>query len=323
MCLEYGDRPLNTRNPFLEHGNSGVEWSVSITMKVLILGGTRFVGKRLVHLLAGQGHSITVGSRGRTNVSFPKSVRRITLDRGDKDSLATALAQSEWDIVFDQICFSADDAAIAVEILTGKTQRYVLCSSAAVYKTRDNAAEEIFDPLRHPIPPADGARVSYAEGKRLAEAVSFQRAQFPVVAVRFPIILGPDDYSQRLRVQVQRIENSDPVNIVNPDSEISLISSGEAAAFLAWLSTNAHTGPFNACSDGPISLMSIVRFIEGATGHNAIVKPQPESDPFSIFAAAVSLTINSRRAQQCGFSFLETRTWLLDLVKQESARLAH
>jgi nucleoside-diphosphate-sugar epimerase len=292
-------------------------------MKVLILGGTRFVGKRLVHLLASQGHSVTVGSRGRTSVSFPKSVQRITLDRGDKDFLATALAQSGWDIVFDQICFSADDAVSGVEVLAGKTQRYVLCSSAAVYKTRDNAEEEIFDPYGHPILPTDGAKVSYAEGKRLAEAVFFQRAPFPVVAVRFPIILGPDDYSQRLRIQVQRIENSDPVNIVNPDSEISLISSSEAAAFLAWLSTNTHAGPFNACSDGPVSLMSIVRFIEEATGHTAILKPQPDSDPFSLFAAAVSLTINSRRAQQCGFSFQETRTWLLDLVKQESARLPH
>src|SRR4051812_42827028 len=80
-------------------------------MKVLVLGGTRFVGKRLVHLLADQGHEVTVGSRGKTMVSFPSNVRRLKLDRASMDSMAAALQNSQWDIVYDQICFYADDAA--------------------------------------------------------------------------------------------------------------------------------------------------------------------------------------------------------------------
>jgi len=54
-------------------------------MNVLILGGTRFVGKRLVHLLAEQGHDITVASRGKTIVSFPNNVQRLKLDRASRD----------------------------------------------------------------------------------------------------------------------------------------------------------------------------------------------------------------------------------------------
>jgi nucleoside-diphosphate-sugar epimerase len=286
-----------------------------VFMNVLILGGTRFVGKRLVHLLADQGHDVTVGSRGKTIVSFPDNVRRLKLDRASRDSMATALQNSPWDIVYDQICFDADDAACAVEVLAGKTSRYVLCSSAAVYTNPLDAGEDAFDPSKYSIRSVDRSSTAYAEGKRQAEAVIFQRASFPAVAVRFPIILGPDDYTKRLRMQVQRIANNEPINIENPEAEISLISSTEASAFLAWLSGVSHTGPFNACSDGPVSLKTIIGFIEEATSKTAIVNRQPDTDSFSIFGKPVTATINTGKARQCGFQFQLTRDWLQALVR--------
>jgi nucleoside-diphosphate-sugar epimerase len=139
-------------------------------MKVLILGGTRFVGKRLVHLLADQGHDVTVGSRGTTAVSFPESVQRLKLDRANRDSMAAALQNGQWDIVYDQICFYADDAASAAEILAGKTGRYVLCSSAAVYTNPLDAAKT-HSILRISVRSVERSSSSYAEGKRQAEAV--------------------------------------------------------------------------------------------------------------------------------------------------------
>jgi nucleoside-diphosphate-sugar epimerase len=284
-------------------------------MKVLILGGTRFVGKRLVHLLADQGHDVTVGSRGKATVSFPNSVQRLKLDRASRDSMASALQHSQWDIVYDQICFYADDAASAVEILAGKTARYVLCSSAAVYLNPLDAGEDAFEPSAYPIRHIERSSTSYAEGKRQAEAVIFQRASFPAVAVRFPIILGPDDHTKRLRVQVQRIASSEPVNIENPDAEISLISSAEAAAFLAWLAGVPQTGPFNACSDGPVALKTIVELIEEVTGKAAILNRQRDTDPFSLFGKPVSATLNTGKAQRCGFQFQRTREWLQPLVR--------
>jgi nucleoside-diphosphate-sugar epimerase len=284
-------------------------------MKVLVLGGTRFVGKRLVHLLADQGHDVTVGSRGKTAVSFPDSVRRLKLDRASRDSMVSALQNSHWDIVYDQICFFADDALTAVEILDGKTSRYVLCSSAAVYNNPLDAGEDAFNPFTYPNRSMDRSITPYAEGKRQAEAVISSYAGFPTVAVRFPIILGPDDYTKRLRVQVQRIASDDPINIENPDAEVSLISSVEAAEFLAWLSGVPHTGPFNACSDGPVSLKAIVGFIEEATGKKANVNHQPEADGFSLFGKRDSATLNTSKARQAGFYFMPTKSWLRALVR--------
>jgi nucleoside-diphosphate-sugar epimerase len=226
-----------------------------------------------------------------------------------------SLAQSDWDVVYDQLCFSGNDAETAIDVFAGKTGRYVLCSSAAVYTNPLDVAEDAFDPSTLPIRNIERGTGSYAEGKRQAEAVILQRAAFPSVAVRFPIILGPDDYTKRLHLQVQRIAAGEPVNIENLDSEISLISSSEAAAFLAWLASVPHTGPYNACSDGPVSLKTIVRFIEEATGRSAIVNRQPEVDPFSLFAKPVSATINTGRARQHGFRFQQTREWLQPLVQ--------
>ena len=101
--------------------------------------------------------------------------------------------------------------AITVEILKERAGRYVLCSTAAVYdRSPIDAGEELFDPLSYPIRfPGRGA-VDYGEGKRLAEAVLYQRGTFSSVSVRFPIILGPDDYTERLRVQVVAWPQANP-----------------------------------------------------------------------------------------------------------------
>jgi nucleoside-diphosphate-sugar epimerase len=190
-----------------------------------------------------------------------------------------------------------------------------LCSSAAVYTNPVEAREDAFDPSLYPVRSVERSSSSYAEGKRQAEAVIFQGATFPSVSVRFPIILGPDDYTKRLLVQVQRIASNEPVNIENPDVEISLISSTEAAAFLAWLSAVPHTGPFNACSDGSVSLKTIVGFIEAATGKAALVKRQADTDSFSLFGKPVTATINTDKARRYGFQFQPTRDWLQALAR--------
>jgi nucleoside-diphosphate-sugar epimerase len=287
----------------------------------LVLGGTRFVGKRLVTLLRDSGVLVTVGTRGRSPI--PAGVQHVKLDRFDPKSMQSALAQGQWDIVYDQQCYAPEDAITTMDLFKGRVRRYVLCSSGAVYRDAASAnsidaGEDRFDPLHYPIR-ITGRGVDYGEGKRQSEAVLFQRGSFSSVAVRFPIILGPDDYTRRLRIPVTRVANGEPVNIVNPDSEISLVASSDAAAFLLWLSTVDHTGPFNACSIPSIALKEIVSMIEGATGKAATIRRQPDDDPFSLFWAKSTFTISPARAQRSGFVFLPGRPWLSELVTEEAS----
>ena len=282
----------------------------------LVLGGTRFVGKRLVELLRNQGVAVTIGSRGRQPI--PPGVKHVKVDRFDLQSMQSALAQGEWDIVYDQVCYTPEDAILAMDLFKGRVGRYVLCSSGAVYKKAVDAGEEQFDPFHLPIQ-LEGRTVEYGEGKRQSEAVLFQRGSFSSVAVRFPIILGPDDYSERLRVQVRRVAAGETVRLVNADSQISLVASSDAAAFLLWLSTIDRTGPFNACSIPCIALKDIVAMIERATGKTATVAREPDENRFSLFWAASSFYMNPTRARQCGFQFLSNREWLESLVREEAA----
>jgi nucleoside-diphosphate-sugar epimerase len=283
--------------------------------RALVLGGTRFVGKRLVQLLLKRGVEVTVGSRGRA--AIPAGVHHIKVNRFDEQSMRAALSSGEWDVFYDQVCFVPEDAAISIDLLKGRVGRYVLCSTGAVYRNLVRASEEQFDPLTYPIAFA-GRSVDYGEGKRQAEAVLFQRGSFSSAAVRFPIILGPDDYTERLRVEVRRVVRGEPLSIVNPDSEISLGASSEAADFLLWLFDNEATGPLNACSIGWITLKEILALIEDATGKKATVQQQP-AEPFALFRATVTASISSAKAQQLGFPFLQLRVWLAELVKQEAA----
>ena len=70
-------------------------------MKTLVLGGTGFVGRRLVEVLTAEGAGVTVLNRGITSVELPAGVARLVADRSDATSMRAALARTEWDAVFD------------------------------------------------------------------------------------------------------------------------------------------------------------------------------------------------------------------------------
>ncbi|RPI77415.1 MAG: NAD-dependent epimerase/dehydratase family protein, partial [Desulfobacteraceae bacterium] len=177
------------------------------TKNILVFGGTRYFGKHLARELLDKGHAVTIATRGKAADSFGDRVKRLVLDRYDKQSLANALNKQTWDLVYDQICYAPTDAADTCEILAGKVGRYVFTSSMSVYPSGLARMETDFDPRHYKIQMGRRDDFSYAEGKRQAEAVFFQKADFPVVSVRFPIVLGPDDYTGRLHAPVQAVKN--------------------------------------------------------------------------------------------------------------------
>ena len=70
-------------------------------MRSLVLGGSTFVGRRLVHQLVEQGHEVSVLNRGKTPSALPPSVGRFIADRTDVGSMRAALEGAEWDAIFD------------------------------------------------------------------------------------------------------------------------------------------------------------------------------------------------------------------------------
>jgi nucleoside-diphosphate-sugar epimerase len=176
----------------------------------LILGGTQFVGKRLVQLLVNEGVEVTIATRGLTPDSFGNQVTRLIMNREDAESMDQAFKDKEWDVVFDQTCYSSQEASDSLKALNGKVKKYIFTSSQAVYDFGTNCTEESFNPME--FQPVLKSRrdyigyVGYQEAKRAAEAILFQNADFPVTAVRFPIIIGKDDYTNRLNFHVEHVK---------------------------------------------------------------------------------------------------------------------
>jgi nucleoside-diphosphate-sugar epimerase len=230
---------------------------------ILILGGTRFFGKRLVNILLNQGHNVTIGTRRQTSATFDASLEWLTLDRQNKASMARALEGRTWGVVYDQICGGPIEAANAIDIFSHHIGKYIFTSSIAVYDQNKHAdiTQSDFDPDSYPAKLRPLSELNYAKGKRRAEAVFHQQAPFPVVSVRFPIVLGEDDYTERLLTPIKEIIAGKPLYISKNSPEMSLISSLGAANFLAWLASSQLSGPVNASFNQSITPQEIVKCI--------------------------------------------------------------
>ena len=155
-------------------------------MRVLVMGGTRFFGKRLVWQLLDEGHTVSLLTRGLIPDPFGARVHRLRATRSDPAQMAEALSDERFDVVYDQICFSPDDALIACRMLAGRVGRYVFTSSMYVYPSAAALREEDYDPCAHSIRMGSRPGLTYEEGKRYAEAVFLREERLPVVwKIRF------------------------------------------------------------------------------------------------------------------------------------------
>ena len=158
-------------------------------MDVLVLGGTRFIGLRLVQLLHGQGHRITVLNRGTRKTALPDGVASISADREVPSQVAAALRGRSFDAAFDISAYTPATLRPAVEALDGNVGSYVFCSTTGVY-----ARSDVY-PIRDdfPLDRAPGAS-DYTRGKVACEDLlrdAHARTGFPATMLRPPVVYGP------------------------------------------------------------------------------------------------------------------------------------
>ncbi len=166
---------------------------MSTTGRALVLGGSVFIGRRLVeHLVAG-GWGVAVLNRGVTPTTLPEGVERLTADRTDATALAAALAGRSFDAVFDvsgfvMVAGGADIGAL-LDLLDGSCGRYVYVSSIMAYRQ----GRGVFpwterDPLNDDGPRTYGGFKAMVE-RALAERHA--RTGFPATVVRPAAVYGP------------------------------------------------------------------------------------------------------------------------------------
>lgn len=202
---------------------------------------------------------------------------------------------------------------------SGKTDKYILTSTLSVYDYVDHGKplpEEAFDPYHYPVRLASRDDFTYQDGKRAAEAVFFQQNAFPVTAVRFPIVLGPDDYTKRLHFHIERVLAQQPIGASNPDAKRTFIHAQEAADFLYWVGQSGINGPVNACSLGEMSVKDIVAAIEKETEKTAILQTDTAEEHLSPFEVPSSWLMDTTKAAAAGFSFWQLQEWMDRLIRE-------
>ncbi|MBW8351894.1 NAD-dependent epimerase/dehydratase family protein [Bacillus sp. IITD106] len=281
----------------------------------LVLGGTRFFGKELVHSLLAKGVDVTIATRGKSGNPFGNNVKQLIADRYDADSMKSALEGLQFDVVYDQIGYSSEDINIAYEALKDKVAKYVFTSTMSVYEYGNNLSEEAFNPYTYALKVVKSQDVSYGEGKKLAETALFSKKELPTVAVRIPIVLGEEDYTERLLFHVRKIKNEEEIGMSNQEARLNFISAREAGEFLAWIGSQTFTGPVNACANGDIQLAELVKLIESKTGKNAVLTTNITDENRSPYGIGENWTMDHSKATELGYEFSNLSDWLPGLIE--------
>lgn len=287
-------------------------------MKVLVLGGNRFFGKKLVRKLIERGDRVTVLNRGSRPDDFGEHVTRIRCDRKDAKDLRLAVGSDDWDVVYDQVCYDADTAETAVKIFSGKVGHYIFTSTRSVYDYGSDMREESFDPYTFKFSKRETYDSNYGVAKRQAEWAFFQDKSFPAVAVRFPIVLGTDDYTGRLEFHIERVAAQRPIYFPNPTALTNYIHSDDAAKVLLELGAMNVRGPVNACSPDTISIEGTMKLIEDELQAHTVYANNPrEGDP-SPFGIEAHCYVNTDKLQKLGIKPRSLGEWLPKLIRDLS-----
>ncbi|WP_202528752.1 NAD-dependent epimerase/dehydratase family protein [Streptomyces sp. SID486] len=214
-------------------------------MRLLVLGGTEFVGRAVVEAALGRGWEVTVFHRGRHRP--PPGVRSLHGDRTAPGGLAALAADGgAWDAVVDT--WSAAPRAVheAARLLSGRAGRYVYVSSRSVYAWPVPAGAGEDAPLVEGAA-ADAAASDYARDKRggeLAAVAAFGTGGS--LLVRAGLILGPYENVGRLPWWLTRIARGGPVLAPGPrELAVQLIDVRDLAAWLLTAVERELGGPFD------------------------------------------------------------------------------
>lgn len=296
-------------------------------MRILILGGTQFFGRRLVHLLLHDGHEVTVATRGRTVDDFGDRVRRIQVDRADPVQMQATFRDARYDVVYDEICFNPRDAKVACDALGDCVGRYVLTSSMAVYGHKDAETTEGDIDLSGYAYDITAPDYPDAEGKRQAEAFFVQQAPFPVVAVRVALgVSGDDDVTGRFDYYVQHIAESQSIGVLETEHPITYVTAWDVADFLRFIGTQSdYQGPINAANGGYLSVQALSAAIGRELGvaprfHDGVLGSHDKPLPPYVMAPA-TWKISNARARSLGYEFPAFRSALPVMVRQAAVRL--
>ncbi|WAL95124.1 NAD-dependent epimerase/dehydratase family protein [Streptomyces sp. Je 1-369] len=214
-------------------------------MRLLMLGGTEFVGRAVTEAALARGWDVTVFHRGHH--APPEGAHALHGDRTAEGGL-DALADGEWDVVVDTWSAAPRVVRDAARLLAGRAGRYVYVSSASVYRYPGEAGSDESFPVVDGDPDADAT--AYAEDKRggeLAAVAAFGEER--TVLARAGLILGPYENIGRLPWWLNRVARGGPVLAPGPrDLDIQYVDVRDLAEWVLDAAADGLHGAYNLVS---------------------------------------------------------------------------
>jgi 2'-hydroxyisoflavone reductase len=296
-------------------------------MRILLLGGTSFIGRAIADTALADGDAVTLFGRGRTGTElFPQAERRT----GDRDTGSYgALHEGSWDAVVDVSAYVPRHVGQAMEALHGRFGRYLFISTGSVYD-RLQASDGLTEESPRLPPERDTEEITgetYGPLKVACEDDVLGRLGDRATIVRPGIVAGPHDPTDRFTYWVRRAARGGRVALPGrPEQPVQVVDSRDLARLVHALLRNDRPGTYNAVGPAePTTLAGLVRTCAAAAGATVEVVPVPEQEPgFPLVLPDPSWDVmfrrSAERAYDAGMSATPLVTTATDVLAWDRER---
>ena len=247
-------------------------------MRLLVLGGTLFLGRHLTQLAYERGHELTLFNRGRTPYTPPPGVEQL---HGDRDGGLAALDRRRWDAVIDTSGYLPRVVGASARRLVDAVEHYTFVSTISVYGSYpDQNIDESAPTASLPAEAAGSEDVAahYGELKALCEREVQRAFGDRALVVRPGLIVGPHDPTERFTYWVERVHRGGRVLIPDAaEQPVQLIDGRDLAGWLLDLAEERRPGTFNAT--GPAERLTFAELLDRinrAAGSRSVLVPVAE-----------------------------------------------
>jgi 2'-hydroxyisoflavone reductase len=246
-------------------------------MRLLVLGGTSFVGRAIVEQALERGHELTLFSRGQTGADLFPDVERRTGDRAAGDY--ASLKGGSWDAVIDVSGYVPRHITQATDALDGAIGRYLFISTISVYDETDDGGEPDEDAPR--LAPERGTEEitgdTYGPLKVACEDELSTRWKEQATIVRPGIVAGPWDPTDRFTYWVRRAARGGRVALTGrSDQPTQVVDSRDLARLVVSLVEGDVAGTYNAVGpEGAVTLADLIGVCATAAGREVQVVEVP------------------------------------------------
>jgi 2'-hydroxyisoflavone reductase len=239
-------------------------------MRLLLLGGTGFVGRHITEAALDAGHDVTLFNRGQTNAdAFPGAARLV----GDREAGDLgALSQGAWDAVVDVNAYTPRRVREAIAALDGRVGHYTFISTVSVYVHGPSSGSPVDEsaPLERLDDPTTETVTNEAYGGLKVLCEDEVQAAFPgsSTIVRPGIVAGPHDPTDRFTWWVRRAARGGEMLVPDrPDQPVQVVHARDQADFVLAATESGEAGVFNSVGpSSPLTLRGLVEACAEAAG---------------------------------------------------------